>query len=340
MPSQCLLIVTSVIGLTTLAGCSESQPTTCETAADCNDANDCTADLCDPTTVTCSNLPAVDGTTCDFRGASGVCLSGVCQEDRCAGVDCDDQNDCTVDTCMAEDGSCSHESRDDGEACDFDGFPGTCQAGACQDAGLCEGVDCNDDNECTDDVCDSRNGFCSNVPAADGTPCGNDIAVCINGRCGSTACTRRENDAIYEVLNYVDRNGILHLGTDAARTISFDCVFGSSSSEPFVGGCSGEAAETLACSVGAGCPPDVIQRLEDCINLCTAEVIATAVGGTFLTEDCSKCYGPSAACNTTECAGASCGSVPTSSTCEACRCGQGCESEFVLCSGLLDDRCN
>ena len=32
-------------------------------------------------------------------------------------------------------------------------------------ADLCEGVDCSDGNECTDDVCDPADGLCENPPA-------------------------------------------------------------------------------------------------------------------------------------------------------------------------------
>lgn len=58
-----------------LVGCSDTQ-TKCESAADCNDGDDCTADACDPQSGTCSNALAVDGTRCDFGGLPGVCMSG------------------------------------------------------------------------------------------------------------------------------------------------------------------------------------------------------------------------------------------------------------------------
>jgi len=46
---------------------------------------------------------------------------------------------------------------------------------------LCQGVDCNDDNDCTDDVCDPTDGSCSNTPLVDGAFC--DVGYCQSGQC-------------------------------------------------------------------------------------------------------------------------------------------------------------
>ena len=45
----------------------------------------------------------------------------------------------------------------------------------------CEGVECDDGNECTEDVCDPANGTCGNTPADDG-------AICEAGACQSGDC--------------------------------------------------------------------------------------------------------------------------------------------------------
>ncbi len=47
--------------------------------------------------------------------------------------------------------------------------------------GLCEGVDCSDDNDCTSDVC--TEGVCSNPEMADGTSCGSGSGSCQSGEC-------------------------------------------------------------------------------------------------------------------------------------------------------------
>jgi hypothetical protein len=156
-----------------LAACSAPQPVRCEMAADCDDGNGCTADRCDPVAETCSNAPVVDGTTCDDDGLSGVCVSGVCSQGMCAGVNCDDGDECTTDLCDFADGSCSNTPVSDGTACDFDGMTGVCAAGECIED-RCVGDSCDDDNECTNDLCDSKDGICANTPIEDYLPCGLD----------------------------------------------------------------------------------------------------------------------------------------------------------------------
>jgi hypothetical protein len=46
---------------------------------------------------------------------------------------------------------------------------------------LCEGVVCDDENECTNDACDPATGTCDNTPVGDGTACGS--GACLDGVC-------------------------------------------------------------------------------------------------------------------------------------------------------------
>lgn len=124
---------------------------------------------------------------------------------------CEDGNPCTSDRFDAEAGLCRHETRDDGSSCD-DGS--ACTTGdACLD-GRCLGaaVTCQDDQECTADVCDPSVGCvfeplpsrcddedpctadvcepfagCSNPPLGDGALCHfdgcNEIGLCFLGQC-------------------------------------------------------------------------------------------------------------------------------------------------------------
>lgn len=164
--------ITELIAICALlaAGCSDTQPARCKVAADCSDGNDCTADVCDLTTETCSNSPAVDGTRCDDDGVPGVCTSGLCGQGLCAGVDCEDGNECTDDACDFADGTCSNEALSDGTPCDFDGSTGVCAAGECIED-RCVNDPCNDDNPCTTDSCDPRDGTCTHMPVEDYLPC-------------------------------------------------------------------------------------------------------------------------------------------------------------------------
>ncbi|MGD8608228.1 MAG: hypothetical protein PVH21_13105, partial [Myxococcales bacterium] len=82
---------------------------------------------------------------------------------------------------------------EDGTACD--GGAGTCQAGECTVVDLCEGVDCDDQNECTADACDPMDGSCSNTPVDDGTACDGGAGTCTAGVCEPTAgaCLYEQN---------------------------------------------------------------------------------------------------------------------------------------------------
>ncbi len=126
---------------------------------------------------------ADDGLTdCDaILPAAEVCNG---QDDDCDGevdepnvvdggyVDlCDDGNDCTEDGCAGEDG-CTHAALSEGECVDGD----VCTVGDHCEAGVCVGspVACDDDNPCTDDVCDGLGGcefLPNNLTCDDGDPC-------------------------------------------------------------------------------------------------------------------------------------------------------------------------
>jgi hypothetical protein len=115
----------------------------CSSAADCNDFNACTTDSCD---------------------------SGICSNTGIAHT-CNDGNPCTEDFCDWFFGCLGNPVMDgtpcsDGDACN--GFE-TCQAGVCTEGSM---LDCDDDNECTDDYCDTFSG-CMNVAVAcdDGLEC-------------------------------------------------------------------------------------------------------------------------------------------------------------------------
>ncbi len=165
----------------------------CEDVECEDDQNECTADACDPATGTCYP-PVEDGTDCDFGGLPGLCTAGVCEDAMlCVGVECeDDENECTNDLCNPADGICVFTPVLDDTECDFDGVPGLCMSGVCKDAMRCEGVACNDSNQCTADVCDPTDGTCDFPPVENGTECDFDGYP---GRCMLGVCEELE-DAI------------------------------------------------------------------------------------------------------------------------------------------------
>jgi hypothetical protein len=62
---------------------------------------------------------------------------------------------------------------------------GICVEGTCEDAMLCEGVDCSDGDACTEDVCDRADGECSNpdVDCSDDNECTEDVCNPADGEC-------------------------------------------------------------------------------------------------------------------------------------------------------------
>ncbi len=167
------------------AGCDQTVeiPVGCGGTPLCQDVvcgptgNDCTSSACDADTGECVESNLADGTDC---GDGGTCEAGVCAVDLCAGVDCGTGNECTTSACDASTGSCSAPSNVEGSC---NNGAGVCQDGTCVNADLCDGVNCNDQDPCTADVCDAGTGQCvEGQPAPDGT-------ACAGGTCQAGVCT-------------------------------------------------------------------------------------------------------------------------------------------------------
>jgi hypothetical protein len=153
---------------------------------DCSDGNQCTEGICATADGSCSNLNRPNGTPCDWGSLPlpGRCSSGVCVDAQlCSAVDCGDGNQCTDDVCNPANALSTKPNRTDGTDCAAGSDPGRCTSGVC--LGLCEGVICNDANQCTEDVCDPSNGSCPNPAKDDGVPCdlGENPGRCDNGIC-------------------------------------------------------------------------------------------------------------------------------------------------------------
>ena len=152
-----IVLVLFLLGLGTLrvVACGEEDPW-CVDDEDCDDGDPCTWDSCirsdpgDPgewpthcnvdRRPGCVNYGMEDGMEC---GPGKICIDGVCEEDPCAGVVCDDGLGCTDDECDWRDGKCDFTNR------------------------------CNDDNDCTEDICRAPDGVCDfTVPVDDGALCG------------------------------------------------------------------------------------------------------------------------------------------------------------------------
>lgn len=126
-----------------------------------------------------------DGGICDDGDACTA--DDACFEGTCMGTlaTCDDGNACTSGTCDPETGECEWEptdgSCDDGDPCSVGDIcnDGVCTAGS-------ETLGCDDDNGCTDDVCEP--GIGCTFPLLDGAAC-DDGDACTDGDvCGGGTC--------------------------------------------------------------------------------------------------------------------------------------------------------
>ncbi len=203
-------------------------------AADCNDANVCTVDSCDPVTGcindgigitdtcddadacttddqcqgdalgTCAGTPIPDCTECSLPGdcddenlcnGSEDCQDGICVSGT--PLDCNDGNLCTVDTCEPATG-CINDGTGITDACD-DGDACTtgdvCQADA---EGTCAGTDTSE-TDCDDGnecTADACDSVtgCSNTPVADQTGCDDGKFCTVDDVCVSGVCEGSPRD--------------------------------------------------------------------------------------------------------------------------------------------------
>jgi len=139
----------------------------------------------------------------------------------CEGVVCeDDGNECTNDVCDPATGTCHHVTVEDDTPCDFDGLPGLCKAGVCEDAMLCEGVECEDDgNECTDDACDPATGMCENTPVQGGTACADGRGGCYGELCNFVPVSATVGDKELVFDHTTDRCAYWDIPDNPARFV-------------------------------------------------------------------------------------------------------------------------
>ena len=218
---------------------------------------------------------------------------------------CDDQNECTTDSCNGEDG-CGHTALNEGECKDGD----SCTVGDHCEAGLCVGnpVLCDDNNPCTDDSCNGTGGCLfepNNADCDDADPC--TVAdECNDGTCGGVAiacdCL---SDADCEPLEDGDKcNGTLVCDTsalpyqcrvDAATIVTCpepeeaEAICLAAACDPNSGACSFVPAhDGYACDSGNSCT--VGDHCEG--GECVAGVAVGCDDGNPCTEDtCSEAEG-------------------------------------------------
>jgi hypothetical protein len=166
---------------------------------DCDDSDSCTSDTCDEANNRCTHQLVPN------PGAEGPAGHPTCSDSMdndCDGQtddvdpdcrncvvnsDCDDNNDCTINTCAG--GLCQTSSVVDGSTCD-DGLYCTVQD-SCT-GGVCGGGvrDCSAmSGPCTSGLCDDVGDACIAMQLGDGTPCDDGLYCSENDQCSSGACT-------------------------------------------------------------------------------------------------------------------------------------------------------
>jgi hypothetical protein len=248
---------------------------------------------------------------CSAQGATAETCNGL--DDDCNGLTdegtCDDANPCTVDTCAGE-GGCQHAALVEGECLDGD----ACTIGDHCENGLCvgQGIDCDDDNPCTEDSCDGLGG-CQHEnfvgECDDGNPCTEDS-------CDENGCVFQANNAACDDSNSCTTDacdkdkGCLHTNNTEPCDDKNGCTTGDTCVE---GTCLG----LLACDDGNPCTDDVCEG-DDCVfkpnasvcddgNTCTEN--DTCVAGVCAGESSGPCCGNGVTEPGETCDGANC---PTS----------------------------
>ena len=266
---------------------------------ECDDNDPCTDDNCNPSlgcVHTLNQAPCNDGDPCtvDDKCGAGLCKPGItkqcddnvdCTTDTCDGdcihtpVDaaCDDANQCTADTCDPVNG-CTHTLPpgpcDDGDPCTKPDF---CQLGLCLPGPL---TDCDDKNPCTEDSCDGNQG-CLHAPVAgqcnDGDPC-TDGDQCQLGECIGPVPVICNDNIPCTVDSCVPMEGCSFLPDDALCDNDNLCT-------------------TDTCSPDTGCeygpapgPCDGGQCVDgECVLDCVSQCAGKECGADGCDGDCGKC---------------------------------------------------
>ncbi|MBW1811275.1 MAG: hypothetical protein JRJ87_24000 [Deltaproteobacteria bacterium] len=168
----------------------------CESDAECDDNNDCTADSC--ADYSCEATQVSDQTACD--DANPCTLGDVCLAGACTGSfkDCSDlDGDCFLGACDESSGDCLTVDKADGTGCNdglFCTIDDECQNGVCTGVGT---YDCDDFEPCTLDECNENTQDCDHTwelkPGQEGPP-------------GSGNCSNSLDDDCDELTDDEDPN--------------------------------------------------------------------------------------------------------------------------------------
>ena len=169
-------------------------------APDCGDGVTCTDDSCDEVADVCVNA-ANDGNCDDGAWCNGPeTCDAVSDCQTGTAPDCDDSVSCMVDSCNEATDSCDHVPTDslcdDGVWCNGVEICDTlndCQAGT--------QVECNDQNDCTDDACNETYDICEYLCNAENwlDPCCEDSTCLVDPLCEEPPCIDSDGDGYGDI---------------------------------------------------------------------------------------------------------------------------------------------
>jgi hypothetical protein len=197
----------------------------------CDAGDQCLEGSCNPITGACK-YKAKDGDACNDGKqctVKDVCkkLSDTEAECKGEGVNCDDQNPCTADSCDPTKGCIKTNiggACNDNDQCTENDV---CTDGACKGKAIDSAKKCDDNNACTDDTCKADLGCVNKVIDGKGCDDGNPCTVgesCTNGVCGKgtnkCACTVDKDCEKQEDGNLC--NGTLFCDKSSGNTCKVD----------------------------------------------------------------------------------------------------------------------
>ena len=208
---------------------------------------------CGPEGLSACSAEVPEAESCD--GADNDC-DGLLDE----GMECDDEEQCTLDECAGADGCVNTFLADapcfDGDLCTYDDH---CVVDKCSGTPL----QCGDGNPCTLDDCDE--GVCSNVPGNDGQPCEDGDPCTLEEQCVAGEC-------IYSAVSPECLGACgdgLCVYTETAQACAIDCG-------PCGDGVCGKSENALNCP-------------GDCMAACGDGLCQGGEGPANCLVDCSGC---------------------------------------------------
>ncbi len=227
-------------------------------APNCDDANPCTNDSCDPGKGCVHSNNAVgcnDGNACT---SGDVCGGGICAGST--QVQCDDKNGCTTDSCDPGKGCLFATNTalcNDGNACTTGDV---CNLGKCGGAGS---LACDDKNGCTNDSCDPSAGcvYVSNTAGCnDGNAC-TTADACNGGACVGGAAPNCDDKNLCTDDSCDSTKGCLHANNASACDDGTVCTKGDQCA---AGSCKPGAA--ISCDDKSVCTTDTCDASTGCQN--------------------------------------------------------------------------